>query len=261
MGCATLGSNVPEAEALVLAAELAVSQAKELGRDRVCRFDNVFWGEAGEDPYRLHRFLKDGSLATIQALAAAVDAKDAYTQGHSSRVSQLAADLAAFMGLSDSEVEDVRIAGTLHDVGKIGVPDAILAKQGRLTDVERDIMETHPVLGEVIVRKAPQLGAMLAGVRSHHERWDGRGYPDRLQGEQIPLMARIIAIADTYDAITSVRPYREPLSEQEALEEIARHSGRQFDPVLVQHFLVMMTSRVGPSSRSQRGADPQPVTA
>jgi len=236
--------NRAEAEALVLAAELAVSQAKELGRDRVCRFDNVYWGEAGEDPYKLHRFLKDGSLSTIQALAAAVDAKDSYTQGHSARVSQLAADLAAFMGLPDSEVETIRIAGTLHDVGKIGVPDAILSKVGRLTDIERDIMETHPVLGEVIVRKAPQLTAMLPGVRSHHERWDGRGYPDGLPAEQIPLMARIIAIADTFDAITSSRPYRDALPEAAALEEIARHAGRQFDPELVQMFLVMMSARV-----------------
>ena len=243
-GCASLCPQVAEGEALVLAAELAVSQAKELGRDRVCCFEDVAWGDVGDDPYKLHRFLKDGSLATIQALAVAVDAKDPYTQGHSSRVSQLAADLGAFIGLSDSEVEVIRIAGTLHDVGKIGVPDAILSKVGRLTDIERDIMETHPVLGEVIVRKAPQLGAMLPGVRNHHERWDGRGYPDGLKGLEIPLIARIIALADTFDAITSDRPYRDALPAEAALAEIARHAGRQFDPELVQLFLVMMSSRV-----------------
>ena len=133
VGCAEFGEHTSEGEGLTLAAELAVSRAKQLGRDRVCRFDSLPGAEGGADPYQLHRFLKDESLATIQALAAAVDAKDPYTQGHSQRVAQYAVGLARALGLPEAEVDQVYVTGTLHDVGKIGVPDAILKKPGRLT--------------------------------------------------------------------------------------------------------------------------------
>ena len=192
------------------------------------------------DPYQLHRFLKDGSLATIQALAAAVDAKDPYTQGHSQRVADYATSLARHVGASQAELELIHITGTLHDVGKIGVPDAILKKPGRLDDEERIVMETHPVLGEVIVRKAPQLAATLPGVRHHHERWDGKGYPDGLAGEAIPLMARYLALADTFDAMTSDRPYRKGLPLEVALAEIHKGAGTQFDPALAPAFIELM---------------------
>lgn len=240
VGCAEFGTHTTQAEGLLLAAELAVSRAKQLGRDRVCRFDSVPGADETADPYQLHRFLKDGSIATIQALAAAVDAKDAYTQGHSRRVAEYASALAAFIRLSEAEVELVYTTGTLHDVGKIGVPDSILKKPGRLDDDERTIMETHPVLGEVIVRKAPQLSPTLPGVRHHHERWDGKGYPDRLAGENIPQVARLLAVADTFDAMTSDRPYRKGLDWNIALDEIAKGAGTQFDPTLAEAFVQLM---------------------
>jgi len=240
VGCAELGTHTTEGEGLVLAAELAVSRAKQLGRNRVCRFDSLPGADSNADPYQLHRFLKDESLATIQALAAAVDAKDPYTQGHSQRVAEYAVALAKRTGLTDDEVGLVHTTGTLHDVGKIGVPDAILKKPGRLEPEERQIMETHPALGEVIVRKAPKLVATLPGVRHHHERWDGRGYPDGLQGEQIPRVARLLALADTFDAMTSDRPYRKGLSWETALAEIARSAGTQFDPELAPMFVNLM---------------------
>ena len=122
----------------------------------------------------------------------------------------------------------------------IGVPDAILKKPGRLDDDERKVMETHPALGEVIVRKVPALAAILPGVRHHHESWAGTGYPDGLSLEGIPLMARILALADTYDAMTSDRPYRKGLSREIALAEIADKSGTQFDPTLAEQFVAMM---------------------
>lgn len=229
-----------QAEGLVMAAELAVSRAKQLGRNRVCRFDAVPGADEATDPYQLHRFLRDGSLATIQALAAAVDAKDPYTQGHSTRVAEYAARLASWTGASQSDIDLVHTTGTLHDVGKIGVPDSILQKPGRLDDEERRVMETHPVLGEVIVKKAPQLALSLPGVRHHHERWDGGGYPDGLAGEAIPYVARILAVADTYDAMTSDRPYRKGMAPETALAEIERGAGTQFDPELARAFADLM---------------------
>jgi diguanylate cyclase (GGDEF)-like protein len=237
IGCAERGPSITQAESLVLAAELAVSRAKSLGRNQVCRFDNVEGYEEDSDPYHLHRFLKDSSLATIQALAAAVDAKDSYTRGHSRRVAEYASSLAKYIGVSQAEQELIYTTGTLHDVGKIGVPDSILNKPGRLTDDERIIMETHPALGEVIVRKAPALAAALPGVRHHHERWDGKGYPDGLSGEEIPRLARFLAVADTFDAMTSDRPYRKGLPHEVALGEISKGAGTQFDPELAEAFV------------------------
>jgi diguanylate cyclase (GGDEF)-like protein len=240
IGCAEFGTHSKQADGFVMAAELAATMAKQLGRNRVCRFDSLPGTDEGADPYQLYQFFQDGSLATIQALAAAVDAKDAYTRGHSQRVAQYACELAQVVGLSESEVELVRITGTLHDVGKIGVPDSVLKKPGRLTDEERQVMETHPVLGEEIVKKAPQLAPTLPGVRHHHERWDGKGYPDGLAGEEIPLIARLLAIADTYDAMTSDRPYRKGMDAEIALSEIEKGAGTQFAPDLAIRFVQIM---------------------
>ncbi len=250
VGCAEFGTNTTEGEGLVLAAELAVSRAKQLGRNRTCRFDSVPGADQNADPYQLHRYLKDESLATIQALAAAVDAKDPYTQGHSKRVAEYAVALARQIGLSEDEIDLIQITGTLHDVGKIGVPDAVLKKPGRLDEDERQVMETHPVLGEVIVRKAPKLAPTLPGVRHHHERWDGGGYPDGLAGEAIPRIARILAVADTFDAMTSDRPYRKGLSMQIAVDEIARCSGTQFEPLLSEAFVALMRGTGAPAGEA-----------
>lgn len=242
IGCATLGAAAPHAEGLAMAAELAMSQAKQLGRDRVCRFEGMPSDDAhaSGDTLHLHEFSRDGSLTTIQALAAAVDAKDPYTQGHSRRVAEYASDLARRLGLSKADIDLIYITGTLHDVGKIGVPDSVLKKPGRLDEEERAVMETHPALGEVIVRKVPALAAALPGVRHHHERWDGNGYPDKLAGEEIPFLGRILAVADTFDAMASDRPYRAGMAVMIALDEIERNAGVQFDPRLASAFVAMM---------------------
>lgn len=243
-GLANVTPTTDRAESLSLAAELAVTKAKQLGRNQVCKFESLI-GEKGSDPYELNRFLENATLSTVQALAAAVDAKDTYTQGHSQRVAQYASGLCRFVGGSDAEVELVYRTGTLHDVGKIGIPDHVLKKAGPLTQEERAIMETHPALGEVIVAKVPYLQDTLSGVRHHHERWDGKGYPDGLAGESISRLARMLALADTYDAMTSDRPYRKGLSIETALAEVEKNAGTQFDPVLAAEFVRFMRKHLG----------------
>ncbi|MEZ0324919.1 MAG: HD domain-containing phosphohydrolase [Fimbriimonas sp.] len=240
IGVSELDPKVPNDEALILSTELGLSRAKQLGRNRISRFESDLSAETPGNSQLLQQYLADGSLATVQALAAAVDAKDQYTKGHSERVADFVRDLAEFTNCSPGFVELVYRAGTLHDVGKIGVPDAILSKNDALTEEERNVMETHPVLGELIVGKVPQLAVLLPGVRSHHERWDGKGYPDGLQGEQIPMMARYLAVADTFDAMTSNRPYRKALPIDVALAEIEKNAGKQFQPDIARAFVRMV---------------------
>jgi putative nucleotidyltransferase with HDIG domain len=173
-------------------------------------------------------------LRAAHALVAAVEAKDAYTAGHAMRVTAYAMAIAEVIGGIDPE--RFRLAGDLHDVGKIGVPDAVLNKPDRLTTEEFALVKKHPEAGERILRSFIDDALVLEVVRSHHERWDGRGYPDGLAGEQIPLPARILAVADTLDAMTSSRAYRVGLPWEVAVEEIQRNAGSQFDPVVVEAF-------------------------
>jgi putative two-component system response regulator len=173
-------------------------------------------------------------LRAAHALAAAVEAKDAYTAGHAARVTAYALSIAEVIGGID--LSSFRLAGDLHDVGKIGVPDAVLNKSGRLTEEEFALVRKHPEVGGRILEPLIEDPIVIGVVRWHHERWDGRGYPDGLQGEMIPLPARILAVADTLDAMTSSRAYREGLSWEVAVAEIRRCAGSQFDPRVVAAF-------------------------
>lgn len=175
-------------------------------------------------------------LGTLQALTASIDAKDRYTCGHSERVAHLSARIARALKMSEEEIDRVRIAGLVHDVGKIGVPEAVLCKQGKLTDEEFAAIKLHPEIGHRILRDIEPLADVLPGVLYHHERFDGRGYPHGLSGLAIPLFARIIALADTFDAMSSNRSYRSALPREKVLAEIARCAGTQFDPAVVEAF-------------------------
>ena len=176
-------------------------------------------------------------LGTVQGMVSAIDAKDPYTCGHSQRVSWLAGELAVHHGLEDSQVRRFKLAGLVHDVGKIGVPESVLRKAGRLTDQEFDWIKRHPEIGARILRDIPQMDDILPAVLYHHERWDGRGYPTGLAGEEIPLIGRYVAIADAFDAMSSNRTYRSARSRDFVRDEIRRCSGTQFDPNLVEAFL------------------------
>ncbi|MCL4219974.1 MAG: HD-GYP domain-containing protein [Phycisphaerales bacterium] len=186
---------------------------------------------------RLYRLQHESFVGTLGAFSAALDAKDRYTQGHSQRVATVARMIAQAAGLEGNLCESVYIAGLVHDIGKIGVPESLLCGTGKMSDAEFAIMKSHPEIGERILRGVPLLAGALPGVLHHHERWDGCGYPARLAGQQIPLMARILAIADSFDAMSSTRTYRVGQDRQRVLDEIRRCSGQQFDPDLVEVFL------------------------
>jgi HD-GYP domain-containing protein (c-di-GMP phosphodiesterase class II) len=180
--------------------------------------------------------LRTSYEATVRALADAVEARDPYTARHAERVAGYGLEIARACGLDTSDGPDLEFGFLLHDIGKIAISDAILHKPGELTDEERGAMRRHPVIGEEIVRGIDFLGGAREVVRSHHERWDGTGYPDRLAAEQIPFSARVFAVADTFDALTSDRPYRRAASFREARRVIAEASGTQFDPQIADAF-------------------------
>ena len=172
-------------------------------------------------------------IDSIEMIAAAVDAKDPYTKGHSGRVSAYSVILAKELGLAEDEVDKIRISATLHDVGKIGIEDRVLKKPGVLTNEEFEIMKRHTVMGYEIVRQVKQLTEMLPGIRWHHEALNGKGYPDGIRGDELPLMTRVIAVADTFDAITTDRPYQAGAEFPKALEILRKHAGSKYDPIVV----------------------------
>jgi len=180
---------------------------------------------------------KNMFIGSLKAVSAALDAKDRYTQGHSERVAWLGAQLAEAIGLSDEQVERIRIAGLVHDVGKIGVPEVVLCKTGRLTDDEFEQIKKHPRIGYNILKDIPGMQDVLDGVLYHHEKWDGRGYPTKLAGENIPIYGRILAVADTFDAMSSTRSYRQAMPREKVLQEIRDCAGTQFDPALTGPFV------------------------
>jgi putative nucleotidyltransferase with HDIG domain len=187
-----------------------------------------------------HRFveMRDMFTQTIGALAEAVDKRDPYTSKHSHRVKQIAVDIGREMRVSASELEALEWGGLLHDVGKIGVPDNVLLKTDRLTRDERMTMNAHPVLGAQIISPVTKLAPELPIIRHHHEWFNGSGYPDRLIGDEIPKLARILHVADAFEAMTAQRPYRmTPLTPEQALSELRKFAGVQFDPTVVDAFV------------------------
>jgi len=179
-------------------------------------------------------------VQTLTTLAETIDLRDPYTAGHSRRVAVYSRLLALDMGLSDDAVDTIEHAALLHDIGKVGVPDAVLFKNGALDDEERLLIRAHPVIGAGLLADVPTMCDIYPCILHHHERWDGRGYPDGLSGENIPLGARIIAVADSFDAMTTDRPYRRGLGADAAIAELVRHEGTQFDKRCVLAFIQLV---------------------
>ncbi len=211
----------------------AIQQALRLRQRNLARRYIEFQSRVHPRDEANHRLL----LSTVMALANSLEAKDPYTVGHSQRVAALAERLAHALGLRESEIRYIHMAGLLHDIGKIGISEAVINKPGPLTPTEYAHIQTHPLISERILVPVAELNGALRMIRSHHERWDGSGYPDGLKELEIPLGARILALADAYDAMTSQRPYRPALPREVALREIERGAGNHFDPSLSRLFL------------------------
>jgi putative nucleotidyltransferase with HDIG domain len=193
---------------------------------------------------RLYRELQEMMLDLMRALVSSIDAKDPYTCGHSERVAMTCRKIAVRLGLRDEEVEHVYLAGLLHDIGKIGTPEAILRKEGRLEPEERLIMIQHPSVGSHILAGIRKLEVIREAVLSHHERIDGKGYPAGLAGDRIPMLARIVGMADAFDAMTSNRPYRPVMPLAQVKREIERNTGTQFDARVAEALLSLDLERL-----------------
>jgi putative nucleotidyltransferase with HDIG domain len=207
---------------------------------RILRQRNIQLEEMLQSLRTAHGEVETSYLQTLQALAMALEAKDHYTAGHSGRVSRFAYLLARRMGLARDKCEEIRNGALMHDIGKIGVPERVLMKPDRLSEDEVALIQMHPVTGAQILDAVPPLRRYIHAVRHHHERWDGKGYPDGLKGNEIPIEARITLIADTFDAITSDRPYRPAKPLELAVDQFKKFAGMQFDSECVQVFLQIL---------------------
>jgi putative nucleotidyltransferase with HDIG domain len=210
-----------------MAARIALSDAGEVRRLEAAYQQSL---RCAEDVRRLYRQQQRSICQSLLALANALDAKDAYTRGHSERVAALGRRIAAALGLDADEIDAIGEAGLLHDIGKIGVPEPTLQKSGPLTAEEWHAMRRHPLVGAQIVAPFEFFARSAPYIRHHHERWDGSGYPDGLAGAAIPLGARIVAVADVFDALTSRRPYRAAIARDAGLAQLLDEAGRTLDP-------------------------------
>ncbi len=184
------------------------------------------------------------SMQIVKALSGAIDAKDTYTNGHSTRVAEYAREIAKRVGFSKEEQDDIYMMGLLHDIGKIGIPDAIINKPAALSDEEYEIIKTHPVVGAGILKNITELPKLMTGARWHHERYDGKGYPDHKSGDEIPVEAQIIAVADSYDAMSSRRSYRNALPQPQIRSELVEGRGKQFAPEYADAMIAMIDEDV-----------------
>ncbi|MDP2661429.1 MAG: diguanylate cyclase, partial [Dehalococcoidia bacterium] len=242
-GIATYPQDARGCQRLVGSADANLYLSKQHGGDLITANET----EGGEVIPKL------GHFGVLDGLVTAVDNKDHYTRQHSEDVTNFAVSLAQRMGLSEDTVRTLRIAGLLHDVGKIGVPDRVLHKPGRLDDDEMSVIKQHASLGEMIIKGVPNTLEVMAAVGAHHEKFDGSGYPRGLQAQNIPLLGRILAVADAYSAMVADRPYRKGLSVEQAQAELLRVAGSQLDPELVRVFLTLLEDNRRKSDSEEDG--------
>lgn len=237
IGTASINQHTSDARGLEIAAGIALHRAKAEGGNKAVSYQSDSPAYPVVDPHQLYSLLNTGDMSNVEALADAIDCKHLFPAGHSRVVADLAVSISQKLGRPETETAATFLAGMLRDIGQIAIPDVILTKDGPLTDEERKIIATHPLLGQSILEKSKYLQSVLPGVVHHHERYDGSGYPMGLAAHDIPMMARVLSVADAYRAMVTARPHRGSMTPEEARKEIARCSKSQFDPAVVKAFL------------------------
>ena len=238
--------------------EITISATRALATRRLELDNKEYKQHLEEKVFKQANIIRASFLNAITALIYALEAKDAYTSGHSQRVSELSAAIACELRLPKAHIDKLKLAGLLHDIGKIGVQESVLNKPGHLTEAEFELVKLHPETGEHILSPIVDSTEILMAVRSHHEHYNGKGYPDGLQKDAIPLGARILAISDAYEAMTSERPYRKSMSADAALYEIERNKGNQFDPEIANAFTKIEESHISISKTREHKKNSPP---
>jgi diguanylate cyclase (GGDEF)-like protein len=253
IGYATYPDDADGSEMLLKKADQGLYFAKENGRNMSCRFYDIRGKVEDNMPEELKSILRDTSLTSIKELAKAIDSKSNYMKGHSFEVAALSVKIGKELKLDESQVEGLRIASLLHDIGNLAIPDNILNKPGTLTEEEKKIIKGHPGLSEMLLKHYPKSDYVLPAILYHHERYDGKGYPRGLQADEIPLPAKILGAVEAYHAMTSSRPYKKRKTRIEAIAELEREAGRQFDPEVVRLLVDFLKNFPDPAEKRNSG--------
>jgi diguanylate cyclase (GGDEF)-like protein len=249
IGYATFPDDADEPEVLIRKADQGLYMAKENGRNRVSKYYDEKEKTEGALPKEMNTILSDPSLTSVKELAKAIDSKSFYMRGHSFEVAALSILVGRELELDSSQIEGLGIASLLHDIGNLGIPNNVLNKASALTDEEKKIIKGHPGLTEMLLKHYPRAEFILPAIPYHHERYDGKGYPNGLQKDEIPLGAKILAVVEAYHAMVSPRPHRRKRTRVEAIAELERESGRQLDPSVVNVFMKILKTSGDPAGK------------
>ncbi len=247
IGVSSFPKDADRREDLISAADQALYAAKRSGRDAVALYGEVLKKVSEKNPIELDEYLSDPEMKTLRDIASVIDAKNPYMSGHTEGVLRYAMSFANVLKMGESDKKNLEFASLLHNIGKVSLPSKLLNKQGPLTEKEREVINTHPGIAQLLIKQSEQFQQVLPAILYHHERYDGKGYPNGLKGEEIPLLARILSIVDSYFAMISARSYRPKMSKEQAIEELRKNAGTQFDPEMAEVFIKLLECEDLPS--------------